>query len=101
MGRPTITDKKKTLLFGTRKQLDKPDVNNMYYNLSIHIDKENQIHIDHMKLFIKLLNDKNIKYQTGFTSSSTTIHNDNRFNVCVEIRYKEDLEQIHKNVYGF
>jgi hypothetical protein len=94
-------------LFGTRKkQLDIPVViNSDIYYLSIHIDREKQEHIDKMNLFIKMLNEQNIVWET-FISEPTlmTIYNQyrfNHFNVCVEVKYKDDLKQIHKDVYGF
>ena len=94
-------------LFRTRKkQLDIPVViNSDIYYLSIHMDREKQEHIDKMNLFIKMLNEQNIEWKT-FVSEPIlmTIHNEDRFNhfnVSVEMKYKDNLEQIHKDVYGF
>ena len=80
-------------------------INSDIYYLSMHIDREKQEHVDKMNLFIKMLNEQNIEWKT-FTSEPTlmTIHNEDRFNhfnVCVEMKYKNELEQIHKDVYGF
>ncbi len=95
------------LLFGTqKKQLDIPVViNSDIYYLSMHIDREKQEHVDKMNLFIKMLNEQNIEWET-FMSEPTimTIHNESRFNhfnVCAKMKYKNELEQIHKDVYGF
>jgi hypothetical protein len=94
-------------LFGTRKkQLDIPVViNSDIYSLSMHVDREKQEHLDKMNLFIKMLNERNVVWET-FISEPTlmTIYNKDRFNhfnVCVEMKYKNELEQIHKDVYGF
>jgi len=93
-------------LFGTRKkQLYIPVViNSDIYYLSMHIDREKQEHVDKMNLFIKMLNKQNIEWKT-FISEATLmiIHNEDRFNhfnVCVEMKYKSELEQTHKDVYG-
>jgi hypothetical protein len=93
-------------LFGKRKkQLDIPIViNSDIYYLSIQMDREKQEDIDKMNLFIKMMNEQNIEWKT-FISEPTllTIHNKDRFhhfNVCVEMKYKNELEQIHKDVYG-
>ena len=94
-------------LFGTKKkQLDIPVViNSDIYYLSINIDRENKKHVDKMNLFLKMLNEENIDWET-FISEPTlmTIYNEDRFNhfnICVEMKYKNILEQIHKDVYGF
>ena len=94
----------KNLLKPRDEQLDIPVViNSDIYYLSMHIDREKQEQVDKMNLFIKKLNEQNIEWKT-FTSKPTlmTIHKRfNHFNVCVEMKYKNDLEQIHKDVYGF
>lgn len=90
-------------IFGKRKkELEIPG--NIYY-LSMLVDRENQEHLNKMELFIKMLNDQSIEWKT-FASLPTmmSIHNKDRFghfNVCVDVKYKIELENIHKEVYGF
>lgn len=97
-------------MFNLWKKIQKKIQKNQYmepdiYYLSMHIDRENQEHVDKMNLFIKKLNEQNIEWKT-FTSEPTlmTIHNKYRydkFNVCVEMKYKAILHQIHQDVYDF
>lgn len=80
--------------------MEHPDI----YYLSMHIDRENQEHVDKLNLFIKMLNEQNIEWKTYISEPALmTIHNNiyNHFNVCVEMKYKDVLHQIHNDVYGF
>lgn len=91
-------------IFRKRKDKLNKSNDNIFY-LSIHIDRDNSEQVDKMNLFIKLLNERNINWNS-FISQPTvlTINNSQRFerfNVCVEMKFKNELEQIHKDVYGW
>ena len=91
-------------IFRKRKDKLNKSNDNIFY-LSMHIDRNNSEHVDKMNLFIKLLNERNINWNS-FISQPTllTIGDKQRFehfNVCVEMKFKNELEQIHRDVYGW
>ena len=93
------------ILFKKKSNIINNDNDNDKYRLSIHIDRERQEDIVNMNLFIKILNEQNIKFET-FISEPTliTLHNKDRFipfNICIEMKHKDTLKQIHNDIYGF
>lgn len=90
-------------LFGTRKkQLDMTVISDMYY-LSIQIDREKKEHLDKINLFVKMLNEQNVEWET-FTTEPSMLTRDNEsryipFNVCVKMKHKNELERIYKDLY--
>ena len=92
-------------LFRNKKNEMSVVIKSDIYYLSIHMNRQKQENLDKMNLFIRMLNERNIEFKT-FTSEPTlmTLYNKDRFvhfNVCVEMKYKDELEQISKDVYNF
>ena len=86
------------IFYKTKKEIQiSTIINPDNYYLSIHTgsnyDKE---HKDKINLFIKILNEQNIKVQT-FPSMSLDRKHD--FNICVEKKYEHILDNIHKQIF--
>ena len=89
-------------LFYNNKKVNVEDDN--VFELSMMIDRENITHLKSMNLFIDELKKKQIQYKTFLSEVSlpTSINPDryHPFNIAVDIKFKDDLMQIHNQIYG-
>ncbi len=89
------------------KKKKKKELEDNTFKMSIMMDRERQDSVKGMKLFLNELIKRNIEVSTfasGLTMFTYYLKDRDRycpFNICVDKKYKEDVLEIHKMIYGF